>query len=81
MVRRPLEPSSSLILNVHKLWLEDIVGHLDVIKSELDATEEMARERVKKDKKSIHMLLHKTLEFIGYVKHRLGIRRYHQTNP
>lgn len=55
------------VLDLHKLWLTDIVGHLDLIKSELDAgTEGNLIKLVKRMKKNFAKLHHEALTLIEH---------------
>jgi len=59
----------SLELATHKLWLTDIIGHLDAIKSQLDGVEKDLKKKAMKQQKGFSNLQKKTLEFIHYLKH------------
>jgi len=61
----------SPLMSTHKLWLTDVVGHLDAIYCELDSVEGMLRKRAHKQKKKFKKLQQKALEFISYLKHKL----------
>lgn len=57
------------LLQFHKLWLLDIIGHLDTIKSNLDPVEKLLKEKAHDIKCTFKPLFNKTLEFIDYFKH------------
>lgn len=58
-----------IIGNHHELWQSDIVGHLDVIKCNLDGVEKILRKKVKHQQKIFEKIHNKILEFINYIKH------------
>ena len=58
-----------ILMNHHDLWVSDMVGHLDVIKCDLDGVEKMLHHRVEHNKKVFEEIHSKILEFISYIKH------------
>jgi hypothetical protein len=56
-------------MNEHKLWILDIVGHLDGIYNNIDAVNKFIRKRVRKQKKLFMKLSNSVEEFNCYLKH------------
>lgn len=59
--------------NHHELWMSDIIGHLDVIKADLDGVEKLLRKEIKKKKRVFEKLYMKLLEFTNYYKHGVEV--------
>jgi hypothetical protein len=61
-------PPPDYPLRLHKLWLQDTVGHLASIMSNLDPVEKLLKKRVKGQKKEFEALRDKAIELIGYLR-------------